>query len=199
MTLSLGELEKIYGVDRKIIRKTIAENIDFPPGNSNYDKLKYAFHRHEIDLWLQTHTWAYGKQEAGTKHGFGAQAKRDLAAGNSAGPRLLPPSIQKYIDKDKDKSTKSQVQTALLQLELDKKRGRLVDRDDVINELAPVVVALAKQLEMLPNLIGKKFGYTDEAIRFLRDYLDQARAGFLRSAMAGVLSDDYAAKDDGDE
>ena len=82
------------------------------------------------------------------------------------------------------------VKTQLLQLELDKKRGYLVDRDDVISEFAPKVVRLANQLEMLPRMLGKKFGLSNEMILCVRDYLDQARLAFVRDD-TGFFSDAF--------
>ena len=124
------------------------------------------------------------------------RSKRQLAG---LDPDEKVDSISKLKDTMQKRNAKAEVQTALLQLELDKKRGRLVDRDDVVNEFAPIIATLAKGLEIMPNLIGKRHGLTDACIRDIRDHIDQLREGLVRSAKNGILSDDFVMQEHDDK
>lgn len=193
-----------YNISRVLIKKTIADNPDFPytPPPPENVRWGYRFDSNEVDNWLLTHEWARGNPAYNPhiQERLERERTEKRAAQISAG--ITPDDSEAVINvrnKRNGKTNKNDVQTALLQLELDKKRGRLVDRDDVINELSPVVAALAKQIEMWPNQIGKKLGFTDEAIRVFRDHMDEARATFLRNALAGVLNPEFVIEETDDE
>lgn len=194
--MTMSQLAESYNISRVLIHKTIADNPEFPytPPPPENVRWGYRFDSAEVDKWLLTHEWARGNpayhpeirerldQERMEKR------QKQIAAGITPDDSEATKNIR---NKRNGKTNKNEVQTALLQLELDKRRGRLVDRDDVINELSPVVAALAKQIEMWPNQIGKKLGFSDEAIRTFRDHVDEARATFLRNALAGVLNPEF--------
>lgn len=204
--VSMEKLSEIHNISRVLIKKTIANFPDFPyiaatsmgPGNG------YKFDTEKVEKWLLTNDWARGntqyRPDIHPRLEREAEEKREkqIAAGLDPDD-YVPASIQKYRDAAKAKNSKSDVQTQLLQLELDKKRGDLVRRDDVINEFAPMISTLAKGLEIMPNLIGKRHGLSDAVIRDIRDHLDQLREALVRSSKIGMLSDDFVASVDEDE
>lgn len=201
----MSQVAESYNISRGLIHKTIADNPDFPytPPPPENVRWGYRFDSAQVDQWLLTHDWSRGNpaynphiQERLEQERMEKRQKQ-IAAG------IMPDddseATKNVRNKRNGKTNKNDVQTALLQLELDKKRGRLVDRDDVINELSPVVAALAKQIEMWPNQIGKKLGFSDQAIRLFRDHVDEARATFLRNALAGVLNPEFVIENISDE
>lgn len=178
---TLAEAAEHYGVDVRTIKATIAKYPDFPFERIGAQRNKYIFDFDEVDFWLKTpdNDWWRGTREPHVKT---ERLEKNIAAAatfdpplNSPQPSGLPETIKIQREELKQRENKSTVQTALLQLELDKKRGLLVDREEVVTFFSMKMATLAKQLELLPNLIGKKMGLNDETIRLFRDHLDEAR------------------------
>jgi hypothetical protein len=198
--LTMTEAGAHYKVDKKLIRRTISEFPDFPytpaPPGRAYEGHK--FNTDAVDSWLLINHWARGDAayhpeiEPRLAREAAEKIQKQIEAGILP-TEYVPPSVQKMRDKEQSKNKKSDVQTALLQLELDKRRGKLIDRDEVIAEFAPKISRLAKGLELFANKFGKKFNLTDPQIREVRDYVDELRLDLTRDD-GGILSDEYEAR-----
>ncbi len=192
--LSMRQLAEHYKIDKNLVRKTIAENEDFPytPAPENNPAAGHKFDLEAVESWLLLHDWARGNSNyrPDIHERLDAESEEKMKKQIAAG--IVPASVQKLRDNQKSKTNKSDVQTQLLQLELDKRRGRLIDRDEVIAEFAPKISRLAKGLELFPNQFGKKFNLNDEQIRQVRDYVDQLRMDLTRDT-GGILSENYEA------
>jgi len=177
LTGSLLEASDRYGVDRKTIRATVARYIDFPRVKTGGTKHGWEFNWEHVDEWLKKNTWYRGERQP-----TASALKRQINVGTKEDD--LPLSAQKIREDLLSRDNKGVVQTKLLQLELDKKMGVLVEREDIIGRMSVLVARLAKQLDMMPNLIGKKMGLPDDVIRMLRDNMDQARSAFVNDSEA---------------
>ena len=204
--VSMRGLAELHNIDKNLVRRTIAESPDFPyiaPPENN-PRAGYQFDTELVDSWLLLNDWARGNTQyrPDIHDRLAKEAEEKLEKQAKAGlvPANLPESVRRMVKIKEEKNKKSDVQTALLQLELDKKRGRLVDRDEVVMEFAPKIARLAKGLELFPNLFGKRFGLDDEQIRQMRDYMDELRAALTRDD-GGILSESYqpVAEDEDDE
>ena len=197
--LNIMTVAQTYNINRILVRKTISEYADFP---IHHERERVYFYREEIDEWLKTHVWAWGVKRIAPSTAERVEKELSAVENNildgipDGEERVLPPSIQRIRDEKEAKGSKAQVQTALLQLELDKKRGQLCNRDDVISHFAPRIAMLAKGLEMIPNLVGKKLGLSDAVIREMRDQIDRHRENLTGCMKDGIMSDDYALVDD---
>lgn len=159
LSVSMSKASKNYGVNRDTIRATIAKYDHFPIIK---DGKFLKFDLDAIDEWLGQNDWWRGTRE---------QQSPD---------EDVPDIIKKLRGAQNQKEGKTQVQTELLQLELDKKRGLLVEREAVVAVFSYKMARFAKQHELIPNLVGKKTGMTDAQIRLLRDHLDEARKALLK-------------------
>lgn len=173
---NLLQTAKHYGVDRKTLRATIAHEPEFPR-EKNGGGNTFKFYWDTIDDWLKTNDWYRGEREPRSE-----EPSEDL-----------PQNIQKIRSDQLTKNSKSVVQTKLLELEYDKRRGVLVEREVIVGHMITVVARLAKQLELLPNLIGKKTGATDEQIRMWRDHLDQVRNAFVNDGESILIGEESGA------
>ena len=161
-----------YGIDRKTLRATVARYPKFPRRKVGGTKHGWELDWDEIDEWLKKNSWYRGRRAP--------SMRSRINRGDD--PNELPLDIQKIRKGILAKDTKEDIQTKLLRLEYDKKRGVLVERAEIVGSMAIIVARLAKQLELMPNLIGKKTGATDEQIRMWRDVMDQARNAFVNDA-----------------
>lgn len=195
--LNMAQLANHYKIDRKLVRRTIAEHESFPytPAPENNPGAGHRFDLGQVESWLLINDWSRGNTSYNPHIADRLEAEAEEKAHKQAAAGILPvpASIQSIRDKSKQKSNKADVQTALLQLELDRKRGRLVDRDEVIAEFAPKISRLAKGLELFPNRFGRKFNLTDAQIREVREYFDELRLALTRDE-GGILSENYEAK-----
>jgi hypothetical protein len=184
----------------------MAERNDFPQPSCD-SRGHYSFDEQKVDDWLLLNDWSRGNI-AHNPHIIDRIVReteekrmRLEALGeppNQGSAEKLPPSVQKMRDVMEQKTAKGRIQTELLQLEFDKKKGLLVSRSEVIQEFAPKIARLAKGLEMMPNLFGKKWGLDDKKIKELRDYMDELRFALSRDD-GGILSDKYVPKLDSDD
>lgn len=202
--LSIMGIARKYNLNRKIVVKTMADNPDFPanipPEYRAGDREGFRCDEKKVEEWLLTHSWSYGdpkyKPHMAERIEREAEEQRQKQIAAGINPNAASKLVQTVLNERAGKNNKSEVQTALLQLELDKKRGNLVQRDDVINHFAPRIAMLAKSLEMIPNSIGKRHGLSDEAIRDLRDDFDRIRETLCLSMKEGVMADDFVTSDD---
>lgn len=183
--LNLSETAAHYKLDPKTIKATIAMHEDFPCIKTGGYKNGWTLDIDAIDKWLKTNEWYYGP------NGKVMTLRRMIAEGKEAPAAVetkpepeveenVPAGIKSIRKEQGMRESKSKVQTELLQLELDKKRGLLVDREEVVAVFSYKMARFAKQHELIPNLIGKKMGLSDETIRLLRDHLDEARRALLK-------------------
>lgn len=188
-------MEKHYAVDRNIIKRAMAHTDDFPFWK---DGPAFVIETNDVDRWLELHGgWGVGDQSKVTK-----TQQTDPEFSKIHGVPVVPadprdtPSLQKLREKTSGRGDKSHVQTQLLQLELDKKRGNLVPRDLVVNTFAPIFATFAKEVELIPNSIGRELGLSDDVILAIRERLDRARENLVRASKQGIMAKDFALKEE---
>lgn len=82
--------------------------------------------------------------------------------------------------KIKQSERKSKIQTDLLELELKKKMGELVDRQQVVSHLSTKLAQFGKRMDLLPAMIGRKCTLAPAVIEEIRKYLNDAREALIR-------------------
>lgn len=75
---------------------------------------------------------------------------------------------------------KSQLQEALLEIEVQKLRGELLNRAEVTTHLRTKFAQFAKFLDLLPSMAGRAAGCTPEQIEILRDKFEEGRKALIR-------------------
>lgn len=180
---NLLQLSEHFGVDRSTIRATVARHVDFPRMKVGGTKNGWSFNLIDVEKWLEMNTWYRGTRDPSIR------ALRRAINGGKEGDEI-PLSAAKIRDDLLQRDTKNSIQTKLLQLELDKKNGVLVNREEIVGRMSIIVSRLAKQLEMVPNLIGKRTGATDEQIKLWRDHLDMVRNAFVNDSKTVFATDE---------
>lgn len=79
------------------------------------------------------------------------------------------------------KDRKAAIQTDLLQIELDKERGLLIDRAEVVKAFSTIVARVAKQMDMMPGHIGRELNWPAEAVELLRTQIDKCRVAIAKN------------------
>jgi hypothetical protein len=170
---NLLQTAKHFNVDRKTIRSTIAKYKNFPC-RKNPDNGRTEFDWKKISDWIdEGNDWWRGERVQPDKED-------------------LPDNIKRLRKEINSKDSKSAVQTKLLQLEYDKKRGVLVEREEIISRMIILISRVAKQMEMMPNLIGKKMGLPNETIELFRLHMDQAREALVNDSETAFSKDEMA-------
>lgn len=73
------------------------------------------------------------------------------------------------------KDKKAQIQTELLQIELDEKLARLVPSEDVIKYFSTKMAQLAKKIDLFPAMLGCRLGFEPDVIEEVRKFSDEWR------------------------
>jgi phage terminase Nu1 subunit (DNA packaging protein) len=173
--LNYGELCERYGVKRATLRNYISL-YDFPVVSRGVAGEGWQFDTDQVDAW-RSRTGLLG-----TKRGPRRHDPRQMR---------LPTTVPGAAAEEQEQSTlnlppvretdrKAKIQADLLQLELDEKSGRMVEREAVAALFSAKFARFAKRLDMIPTLVARKMGLAPEVERELRDHLDEARTALVR-------------------
>lgn len=102
-----------------------------------------------------------------------------MLAGEGAQSQNNDPNMPQRPTSTKDR--RALIQTELLQIELDKEKGLLVDRAEVIKACSTIFARLARQLDLIPGSIGRELSLVPELVELLRDKLDKARIAICKN------------------
>jgi hypothetical protein len=103
------------------------------------------------------------------------RARTGLLTGKS--PLLVGDNMELPLGGHKNK--KEKVQTDLLQLEYDTKSGKMVEKQEVIKYFSTKMANLAKNLEYMPIVLGKKMDLAPEIIEEMRKMIDEMRHALM--------------------
>jgi hypothetical protein len=78
-----------------------------------------------------------------------------------------------------DERRKQKLEADLLQLKYDREMEKVVDRDEIIKFLSTRISQLAKRLDAMPTIIGKKAGLAPEVVEKIRRYADDCRFAMI--------------------
>lgn len=70
---------------------------------------------------------------------------------------------------------RARLQSEMLEMEIAQKRGNLIDKTEVISKMRTAFARLAKRLDLLPNIVGRKCELSPEVVEVMRNELDGAR------------------------
>lgn len=159
--VNIDEAAKYCGVTGQAVRKHIIADHGFPVESKGSGGKwgGYKIDIEKLDEWRKNNNllnWT-GPRFAGQQ--------------NPPADQTDPLTTRPLAMKDR----KNQIQTDLLQLELDKAQGLLIDRAEVTKTFSTILARVAKLLDLFPAAFGRKMNFDAGTVEEIRKFHDSMR------------------------